>query len=100
MDLGRDFGILPREVDGLWGLILSPLLHGGFGHLMANTIPFALLGGLMMLRGVNEFVKATLQIALLGGLCVWFIRASNPYHIGASGVIFGYMGFLLSIGIF
>ena len=99
-DWGRTYGILPRNPDGLWGLLLSPLLHGGFGHLIANSIPFAILGGLMMLRGVNEFVKATIQITILGGLCVWLIGASNSYHIGASGVIFGYMGFLLSIGIF
>ena len=99
-DLGRNFGILPRNVDGLWGLLFAPLLHGGFGHLIANTIPFAILGGLLMLRGVNDFLKATLQISILGGLCVWLIGATNSYHIGASGLIFGYMGFLLSIGIF
>ena len=54
----------------------------------------------MVTQGTGFFLKATIQISLLGGLCVWIIGASNSYHIGASGVIFGYMGFLLSIGIF
>ena len=99
-NFNNDFGIKPRNADGLWGLLFAPLLHGGFGHLIANTIPFAVLGGLVMLRGVNDFVKASLQISILGGLCVWLMGAAGTCHIGASGLIFGYLGFLLSIGVF
>ncbi|MDP8924721.1 MAG: rhomboid family intramembrane serine protease [Chloroflexota bacterium] len=94
------WGIRPRHVPGLWGVALAPFLHGGLGHLMANTIPLVSLGWLVMLRGVREFVGVSVAVALLGGLGVWLFARPGTIHIGASVLIFGYLGFLLFRGYF
>lgn len=93
-------GIVPRTLSGLFGIFLAPVLHGGFAHLAANTIPFLTLGFLVMLRGLGTFIGVTLTIMVLGGLAVWLLAPGNTIHIGASGVIFGYIGYLLSRGYF
>jgi membrane associated rhomboid family serine protease len=94
------YGIQPRNVSRLWGILLAPLLHGGFGHLSANSVPFLVLGALVLLRGPKVFFGVSLIITLLAGLATWLIGASASVHIGASGVIFGYFGFLLAAGLF
>ena len=92
-------GIVPRTMSGLWGILFAPLLHGGFAHLIANTVPFLVLGCLVMLRGLGTFIGVSLLIMLMGGLGVWIF--GNPgLHIGASGLIFGYIGYLLARGYF
>lgn len=93
-------GIVPRTWDGLRGIVFAPLLHGGFGHLIANTVPFLVLGFLVLLRGLGTFVGVSLLIMLLGGLGVWLLAPGNTIHIGASGLIFGYIGYLLARGYF
>jgi membrane associated rhomboid family serine protease len=93
-------GIRPRTLFGLWGILFAPFLHGGLAHLAANTVPFLVLGWLTMLRGVSQFVVITLLIMLLGGLGVWLFAPSNTVHIGASGIIFGYLGYLMLRGFF
>jgi membrane associated rhomboid family serine protease len=92
-------GIQPRTMSGLWGILFAPLLHGGFTHLIANTVPFLTLGFLVMLRGLGTFIGVSLLIMVLGGLSVW-IFGKPGLHIGASGVIFGYIGYLLARGYF
>lgn len=94
------WGIRPRNVSGLWGVAVAPFLHGGLGHLMANTVPFLTLGWLVMLRGVSQFVVVTAMVTLLGGMGVWLFARPGTIHIGASILIFGYLGFLLSRGYF
>ncbi|XYI01524.1 rhomboid family intramembrane serine protease [Sorangium sp. So ce1128] len=93
-------GIRPRTVPGLVGIALAPLLHGGFAHLAANTLPFLGLGWLIMLRKKSDLFLVTLVAALVGGLGVWLLGSPSSVHIGASGVIFGYFGFLLLRGWF
>ncbi|WP_437639432.1 rhomboid family intramembrane serine protease [Sorangium sp. So ce854] len=93
-------GIRPRTAPGLVGVALAPLLHGGFAHLAANTVPFLALGWLIMLRRTSDLVLVTLLSALVGGLGVWLIGSPSSVHVGASGVIFGYFGFLLLRGWF
>lgn len=93
-------GIHPREADGLIGLVTAPFLHANFAHLAANSIPFAVLGFFIMLRGLGTFIKVTVVTAVVGGLAVWIVGASHSNHIGASGVIFGYFGFLIGLGVF
>ncbi len=93
-------GIRPRTIPGLLGIALAPWLHGGFAHLMANTVPFVALGWLILLRRTSDLVLVTLLSTLVGGLGVWLIGSSSSVHIGASGVIFGYFGFLLLRGWF
>jgi membrane associated rhomboid family serine protease len=90
------FGIRPRMVSSLSGILAAPFLHGGWRHLISNTIPFAILGWLIMLRGLDEFWVVTVLATLASGLGTWLFGAPNTLHIGASGVIFGYFGFLLT----
>lgn len=93
------FGIRPRSSSGLWGVPLSPFLHFGFGHLISNSLPFLLLGGLVMIGGLRQFILLSLWITIAGGSGVWLLGASGTVHAGASLLIFGYLGFLLSRGI-
>jgi membrane associated rhomboid family serine protease len=88
-------GILPRQPIGLRGILFAPFLHGSFGHLAANTFPFVILGWLIMAQSVSNFVVVSVICAVLGGLGTWVFGARG-LHIGASGVIFGYLGFLLA----
>ncbi|AFZ14284.1 Peptidase S54, rhomboid domain protein [Crinalium epipsammum PCC 9333] len=94
------YGIRPHTIIGLRGILFAPFLHGGLGHLIANTIPFLTLGWLIMLRETSDFFIVTAITTLVSGLGVWLF--GNPYsvHIGASGVVFGYLGFLLLRGYF
>jgi membrane associated rhomboid family serine protease len=94
------FGIRPRTMNGLMGIFFAPFLHGGLAHLMANTVPFLTLGFLVMLRGMGTFIGVSLLIIVLGGLGVWLLAPGNSIHIGASGLIFGYIGYLLARGYF
>lgn len=93
------FGILPRTLQGLLGIPLSPFLHGGIWHTLLNTVPFIVLGGLIIIRGVRVFLEASLFIILAGGGCLWLFGRSS-YHVGASGLIFGYFGFIVARGWF
>jgi membrane associated rhomboid family serine protease len=101
-----DNGIRPLETDGLWGIIFAPLLHANWGHLIANTIPALVLGFLMTLAGLARFIWATAIIWIVGGFGTWLIgNAGAPpgvetNHIGASGLIFGWLTFLLLFGFF
>jgi membrane associated rhomboid family serine protease len=94
------YGIIPRNVTGLRGVLFAPFLHGNFPHLIANTVPFLTLGWLVMLRSTRDFWIVSIIVAIVGGLGTWLISPANSIHIGASGVIFGYLGFLLSRGYF
>ncbi len=94
------YGIHPRSVPGLAGIILAPFLHAGFDHLMVNSLPFIILGGIILLGGIRVFWKVTILVALCGGFGVWLVGARFSNHIGASGLIFGYLGFLLARGFF
>lgn len=95
------YGVKPRTVNGLFGILYAPLLHGGFGHLMANTMPILILGGLIIVsRGLKQFFIVTGIVMIVGGLGTWLIGPSFSVHIGASGLVFGYFGFLLLMAYF
>ena len=89
------FGILPRNPIGLRGILFAPFLHGGFDHLAANTIPLIVLGWLIMARSISDFFVVSIICMVVGGLGTWLFGAT-ALHVGASGVIFGYLGFLLA----
>ncbi|WP_223208206.1 rhomboid family intramembrane serine protease [Actinopolyspora erythraea] len=93
-------GIQPRELDGLDGILWAPFLHLGFGHLMANTVPLLVLGWLCMAGGVRQFVAVTLVVLLVGGLGTWLAGGDGSTHLGASGIAFGWLLFLLVRGFF
>lgn len=90
-------GITPRTLSGFDGILWAPFLHGTFGHLISNTIPFIVVGGLVMLRGLRRWTAVSLVIMLVGGLAVWLF-ARTHIHIGVSILIFGYIGYLLVVG--
>lgn len=97
-DHGLDrHGIIPRSWDGLDGIIWAPWLHGGFRHLLTNTLPFMILGGFVALEGIRRWVSVTVFVVVFGGVATW-VLARPAIHIGASGLIFGYAGFLLVAG--
>jgi membrane associated rhomboid family serine protease len=91
-------GIRPRTVGGLDGILWAPFLHGGFVHLLSNTVPLLVLGGLVLLRGRREWVAVTVFVVLVGGGLTWLL-ARSTIHIGSSILAFGYAGFLLAIGV-
>jgi membrane associated rhomboid family serine protease len=95
----NSLGNEPRTLSGLIGIPLAPVLHGGFGHLLANSLPFVILGFLTIMRGLSTFLVVSTVVVLVGGLAVWLVGSSG-YHIGASGLIFGYFGYNLAMGIF
>ncbi|MEV6982568.1 rhomboid family intramembrane serine protease [Sphaerisporangium sp. NPDC051017] len=97
-DLDR-YGIMSHQVDGLGGIFMAPFLHAGFGHLMANTVPLAILGFLAALRGLGRFFLASLIIIVVSGLGVWFLSPPG-LTVGASGLVFGYFGYVVTRGLF
>lgn len=94
------YGIQPHSAIGLRGIVFAPFLHGGLGHLMANTIPFITLGWLTMIQETSDFYIVSVISALVGGLGVWIFGSPDSVHIGASILIYGYLGFLLLRGYF
>ena len=92
------FGIIPRKKKGLRGILFAPLVHGGFSHLFANTGPLLVLGWFVLFDGVASFTLVTAFIWLTGGMATWVLGRSRSIHIGVSGIIFGYLGYLLLRG--
>ncbi|NER03561.1 MAG: rhomboid family intramembrane serine protease [Okeania sp. SIO3C4] len=93
-------GIHPQSSIGLSGIFFAPFLHGSYAHLMANIAPLIILGWLIMLRGVGDFFFVSIVTIIVSGLGIWCFGAPNSIHIGASGLIFGYFGFLLLRSLF
>jgi membrane associated rhomboid family serine protease len=98
-------GIRPLEAGGLRGIVFAPVLHANWQHLMANTVPLLVLGFLVTLAGLSRFVWATAIVWILGGFGTWLIgnlgsSCGQTDHIGASGLIFGWLAFLLVFGLF
>lgn len=94
------WGVRPRSWRGLLGIGLAPFLHGGFGHLFANTIPFLVLGGVIALGGVGRFLEVTVVVAVASGLGTWLFASPGTVHLGASGLVFGYLTYLVARGFF
>ncbi|PWU19556.1 MAG: rhomboid family intramembrane serine protease [Verrucomicrobia bacterium] len=92
-------GIIPRRISGLPGILWAPFLHGSFRHLLANTVPLLVLGGILCARSKAEFWLVTIGGILLGGSLTWLL-ARTADHIGASGLIFCFFGYLASLAYF
>jgi membrane associated rhomboid family serine protease len=87
-------GVIPRTTGHLAGILTAPFIHANWSHLLANTLPLLVLGALVLFNGISEFLLVTLVCILSAGAGVWLFGQSAN-HIGASGVVFGYMGYLL-----
>ncbi len=92
-------GVYPRELHSLPGILFWPFLHGNLQHLIMNTVPLMVMGFFVATRGVGRFVLVSLFITIIGGLGVWCI-GREAYHVGASGLVFGFFGYLIALGIY
>jgi len=95
----NQYGIIPRHLSSLPGIIWAPFLHGSYRHLAANTVPLLILGLILCARSKGEFIAVTSAGVLVGGGLTWLL-ARNAVHIGASGLIFSYFGYLASLAWF
>ena len=93
------FGIVPRRLGSLPGILWSPFLHATFKHLAANTVPLLILGGILCARSPGEFTLVTGLGIVLGGGLTWLF-ARTAVHIGASGLVFCFLGYLGSLAYF
>jgi membrane associated rhomboid family serine protease len=93
-------GVRPREIEGLDGILWAPMLHGGWGHLMANTVPLLVLGFLILLSGVARWAAVTAVVWVVGGLGTWLTGGEQTVHLGASVLAFGWLVYLLVRGFF
>jgi membrane associated rhomboid family serine protease len=93
-------GIYGRSVDHLWGILTTPFIHASFAHLIDNTIPFVFIGVFIALQGAKRLAEVTLLVIVVGGLGTWLVAPSGIPTIGASGVVFGYAGYLFAQGFF
>jgi membrane associated rhomboid family serine protease len=91
--------VVPRTTGGLLGILTAPFVHGGAAHLAANLPPFIVLGALVLRHGQQLFLKTALLIALGSGALVWLL-GRRAAHMGASGVIFGFFGYLVALASF
>jgi membrane associated rhomboid family serine protease len=88
------YGVIPRHVSGLSGILVAPLVHADWDHLIANTIPLLILGFVIALRGPEELGFVVLVTMLISGLGAWLF-GRTAQHIGASGIVLGFMSFLI-----
>jgi membrane associated rhomboid family serine protease len=96
--LNAAFGLIPRQLSGLDGVLGMPFLHGSFEHLIANTPPLLLLGTLLAATATRALIAMNVVVVGLGGILVWLL-GSSAIHIGASGLVFGWFGFLITRGL-
>ncbi|MCH7515871.1 MAG: rhomboid family intramembrane serine protease [Bacteroidetes bacterium] len=92
-------GIFPRNLFGILGIVTGPVIHANFSHLLSNTIPLMILGWAIFYFYPKASYKVFLFVYILTGVFVWFF-ARQVYHIGASGIVYGFVSFLFFSGIF
>lgn len=94
------WGVRPRTGRGLVGIVFAPFLHVGFPHLIANTVPFIVLGTAIAFAGIARFIRVVGIVGLVSGAGTWALGPSNSVHIGASGLVFGFLSYLVARGVF
>ncbi|WP_374454526.1 rhomboid family intramembrane serine protease [Nocardioides sp.] len=92
------YGVQPRSEDGLVGVLVAPMLHFGFDHLISNTVPVAVLGFLALVTGIARGLLATAIIWVVGGVGVWLFAGAQTTHAGASVLVFGWIVYLVVRG--
>lgn len=93
------FGIHAQDVDGLPEILTAPFLHAGWDHLISNSLPFYVLGFLVLLSGLARWLASSLIIIAISGITAWLLTPPNTIILGASGLIFGWLTYLLARGI-
>jgi membrane associated rhomboid family serine protease len=99
LDLSK-FGIQPRTTGGLIGILVSPLIHGNLAHLFSNTMPLLILGIMVFYFYRKIAFEIFFWIYIMTGSWVWISAGSDSYHIGASGLVYGFVSFLFFSGVF
>lgn len=94
------YGIRPRDDEGLVGIAFAPFLHGSFAHLFGNTVALIVLGAVVALGGVRIIALVTVIVAVVAGLGTWLVAPAGTLHIGASGITFGYISYLVVRGLY
>ncbi|MBV7294880.1 rhomboid family intramembrane serine protease [Corynebacterium sp. TAE3-ERU12] len=94
------FGVRPWDPQGLWGLLCAPFLHADLAHLMANTVPAAIFTGLIAWSSRRLWFRVTIIVMIISGLGAWLTGSFGQVHIGASGLIYGWLAFLLVRGFY
>jgi membrane associated rhomboid family serine protease len=89
------FGLKPREVDGLWGVVTMPFLHSDYRHLFSNTVPVVAVGWILLLSGARIWLTVSAAVVVVGGFATWLV-APHGVIVGASGLVFGWLGYLLA----
>ena len=97
--LDGSYGILPRSLGHLGDIFTAPFLHFNWDHIEGNSGPLFVFGLLAAYRGVVKFLGVTLIVAITSGLAVWLFQGSGEVTVGASGLIFGYFGYVLARGL-
>lgn len=95
----NQYGIIPRQLHSLPGILFAPFLHGSYKHLVANSVPLLILGAVLCARGKGEFTVVSVCGILFGGGLTWLF-ARHAAHVGASGLVFCYFGYLSSLAFF
>jgi membrane associated rhomboid family serine protease len=90
------FGVRPRAVSGLWGILAQPFLHQSYGHLLSNTVPVVAIGWVLLLSGVRVWLFVTAVVVVVGDALTWLVAPSHTVIVGASGLAFGWLGYLLA----
>jgi membrane associated rhomboid family serine protease len=98
--LDPELGIWPHSVSHLADIFTAPFLHFNWQHIEGNTVPLFVLGVLAAYRGIAKFLLVTLIVTVVSGLAVWLFQSGSELTVGASGIIFGYFGYVLIRGFF
>jgi membrane associated rhomboid family serine protease len=93
------FGLKPREVAGLWGVVTMPLLHKSYGQMFSNTLPLMFIGFLVLISGLRVWLAVTAIVVIGGGLLTWLV-GPHGVIVGASGLVFGWLGYLVARAVF
>lgn len=94
------FGLGPRRLGGLWGIVTEPFLHASYAHLLSNTLPLLAIGWVLLISGLRIWAIVSGFVVLVGGLATWLVGPSNSVIVGASGLVFGWVGYLLGRAVF
>ncbi|HLJ73438.1 MAG TPA: rhomboid family intramembrane serine protease [Thermoanaerobaculia bacterium] len=88
-------GVIPRTIGGLYNIPIAPFIHVDWDHLISNTLPLVILGVLILVRGTFEFIFVVFVSAFVSGFGTWLFGEGNAQHVGASGIVFGFFGYLV-----
>jgi membrane associated rhomboid family serine protease len=89
------FGLAPRELHGLWGVLTAPFLHQSYGQVLSDTVPLVAIGWLLLLSGARTWLTVTAAVIVLGGFATWLV-ARHGLIVGSGGLVFGWLGYLLA----